>query len=80
MGHGRPCRATVVGGFLAGKDPAPLFELAASAEPLERRTAITAPLLYTRTGSADDLATGFAVAAVLATDPSRWCTTRSARS
>jgi hypothetical protein len=59
----------VVGGFLAGKDPAPLFELAASREPLERRTAITAPLLYTRTGSADDLATGFAVAAVLATDP-----------
>jgi 3-methyladenine DNA glycosylase AlkD len=58
----------VVGGFLAGKDPAPLFELAASPEPLERRTAITAPLLYTRDGSADDLATGFAVAALLATD------------
>ena len=37
----------VVGGFLAGQDPAPLFELAASSEPLERRTAITAPLLYT---------------------------------
>ena len=59
----------VVGGFLAGRDPAPLFELAASPEPLERRTAITAPLLYTRAESADDLATGFAVAAVLATDP-----------
>ena len=69
MGHGRPAAPRVVGGFLAGKDPAPLFELAASREPLERRTAITAPLLYTRTESADDLATGFAVAAVLATDP-----------
>ena len=59
----------VVGGYLAGKGPAPLFELAASSEPLERRTAITAPLLYTRAESADDLPTGFAVAARLATDP-----------
>jgi 3-methyladenine DNA glycosylase AlkD len=59
----------VVGGFLAGKDPAPLFELAASPGALERRTAITAPLLYTRAESAADLATGFAVAALLATDP-----------
>ncbi len=35
----------VVGGYLASRDLAPLHELAASAAPLRRRTAITAPLL-----------------------------------
>jgi 3-methyladenine DNA glycosylase AlkD len=58
----------VVGGWLAGRDPAPLHELANAAEPLRRRSAITAPLFFTRAGSAQDLANGFAVAAVLAAD------------
>lgn len=59
----------VVGGYLAGRPAAPLFELAASPAPLRRRTAITAPLYFVRAGSDEDLATGFAVAARLASDP-----------
>lgn len=59
----------VVGGYLAGRSSAPLHELAAAPEPLKRRTAITAPLLFVRAGSDVDLAEGFAVATRLADDP-----------
>jgi 3-methyladenine DNA glycosylase AlkD len=38
----------VVGGWLVDKPRDALFELAASADPLRRRTAMTAPLFYTR--------------------------------
>jgi 3-methyladenine DNA glycosylase AlkD len=59
----------VVGGHLAGRSKAPLFELAAAAEPLRRRTAITAPLYFVKAGSDEDVAAGFDVAARLADDP-----------
>lgn len=59
----------VVGGYLAGRSAAPLYDLAASRDPLRRRTAITAPLHFIRHGSDDDLAEGFSVAARLAADP-----------
>ena len=58
----------VVGGHLAGSALTPLHELAASAVPLERRTAITAPLYFVKSGSFADLAGGFDVAARLAGD------------
>lgn len=38
----------VVGVFLRNRSRAPLFGLAASTDPLRRRTAMTAPLAYTR--------------------------------
>lgn len=59
----------VVGGHLAGRSPAPLHELATAADPLRRRTAITAPLYFVHAGNDDDVATGFAIAAQLAADP-----------
>jgi hypothetical protein len=59
----------VVGGHLAGRDLAPLHDLAAAAAPLRRRTAITAPLFFVRDGGDADLAGGFAIAARLAHDP-----------
>ena len=60
----------VVGQYLAGRDKQPLHELAAAADPLRRRTAITAPLFYaTRNGPDDDLTASFAIAATLAGDP-----------
>ena len=58
----------VVGGHLAGRSLTPLLELAASEVPLERRTAITAPLYFVRSGSFADLAGGFDVATRLAAD------------
>ncbi|QBI18445.1 DNA alkylation repair protein [Egibacter rhizosphaerae] len=58
----------VVGGYLAGRSPTPLHDLAASPASLERRTAITAPLHFVRAGSDDDLAAGLAIAAQLAGD------------
>jgi 3-methyladenine DNA glycosylase AlkD len=58
----------VIGGYLTGRPPEPLYELAEAAEPLRRRTAITAPLYFVRAGADDDLETGFAVAAHLASD------------
>jgi 3-methyladenine DNA glycosylase AlkD len=60
---------SVVGGWLTGRDPAPLHDLAAAPDPLRRRTAITAPLWFVRYGGADDLAALFPVAAALAADP-----------
>lgn len=59
----------VVGGHLTGRSPEPLRQLAAEADPLRRRTAITAPLFFVRAGSDDDLAAGFAIAALLVADP-----------
>lgn len=59
----------VVGGYLAGRSLDPLHDLAGAAQPLARRTAITAPLYFVRAGSATDLAVGFALAGRLASDP-----------
>ena len=58
----------VVGGYLAGRSLAPLEQLAGGA-PLQRRTAITAPLYFIGNGSDEDMAGGFALAARLADDP-----------
>lgn len=59
----------VVGGYLAGRSLEPLFELAAAAEPLRRRSAITAPLFFVWAGGHADLAGGFDLAGRLAADP-----------
>ena len=59
----------VVGGHLAGADLKPLHDLTGSAAPLERRTAITAPLYFVKHGDDNDVAGGFDIAARLATDP-----------
>lgn len=59
----------VVGGYLAGRPIEPLRELAGAPDPLRRRTAITAPLFFVRSGSDEDLAAGFAIAGLLAADP-----------
>jgi 3-methyladenine DNA glycosylase AlkD len=59
----------VVGGFLVGRDLEPLHKLATAAEPLRRRTAITAPLLFVKAGGPADLAGGFDIASRLAADP-----------
>jgi 3-methyladenine DNA glycosylase AlkD len=58
----------VVGGYLAGRSLAPLHELAGG-QPLQRRTAITAPLYFIGRGSDEDLAEAFAIAGRLAHDP-----------
>jgi 3-methyladenine DNA glycosylase AlkD len=58
----------VVGGHLAGGPMDPLHALAASPDPLRRRTAMTAPLYFVAAGSDTDLAEGFALAALLAQD------------
>jgi len=59
----------VVGGYLTGRSKEPLDELAGSDEPLRRRTAITAPLYFVRSGTADDLADSYLIAGRLASDP-----------
>jgi len=59
----------VVGGYLAGRDLTPLYELAAAPTPLRRRSAITAPLYFVKSGGSADLAGGFDLAGRLATDP-----------
>ncbi len=59
----------VVGGHLAGRDPAPLHELAQASDPLRRRSATTATLQFVTAGNATDLAHGFAIAGHLAADP-----------
>ena len=58
----------VVGGHLAGRSTAPLHELAASPDPLRRRSAVTAPLFFVKAGSDDDVTAGFELAAALASD------------
>lgn len=59
----------VLGGYLTGRSPQPLLDLAEASDPLRRRTAVTAPLFFVRSGSEGDLATGFAIAELLAGDP-----------
>jgi 3-methyladenine DNA glycosylase AlkD len=59
----------VVGGYLAGRPLDPLHALAGAAEPLRRRTAITAPLFFVRNGDGADVAESFAIASRLADDP-----------
>ena len=59
----------VVGGHLAGRSLEPLRRLARDDDPLRRRTAMTAPLYFVKKGSDEDLAGGFAIAAMLVSDP-----------
>jgi hypothetical protein len=59
----------VVGGYLVGRDLGVLHRLAAAAEPLRRRTAITAPLSIVRSGSDEEVAECLDIAAALADDP-----------
>jgi hypothetical protein len=59
----------VVGGYLSGRDLTPLHELAASPDPLRRRTAVTAPLFLVRYGVDADLLPSLDVAARVCTDP-----------
>ena len=56
----------VVGGYLADKSRAPLYDLAGSADVWERRTAIVATYYFIRLA---DLGDTFALAAILADDP-----------
>lgn len=60
---------SVVGGHLLERSVAPLHDLAAAAEPLRRRTAITAPLAFVRWGDEAHFGEVFALAAMLAGDP-----------
>jgi 3-methyladenine DNA glycosylase AlkD len=60
---------SVVGGHLLDRTCEILHELAAAADPLRRRTAITAPLAFVRWGDDAHLAEVFPLAAVLAGDP-----------
>jgi 3-methyladenine DNA glycosylase AlkD len=57
-----------VGAAVAGGPYGLLHELAASVDPLRRRTAMTAPLWFARHGSPDDVEAGFALAEVLHAD------------
>lgn len=59
----------VVSGYLAGRSLDPLADLARSGESLRRRTAITAPLFFVKSGSDSDVASAFVIAAILTTDP-----------
>lgn len=59
----------VVGGHLRGRSRAPLFDLAASTDPLRRRTAMTAPLLYTRVAEPEGIADLLRLAELLLDDP-----------
>ena len=59
----------VLGGHLAGRSMAPLYDLAASPEPLRRRSAITAPLYFVITDDDEGTTAGFELAAHLAGDP-----------
>lgn len=58
----------VVGGALVGGPYDVLHDLAVADDPLRRRTAITAPLFFTRQRDDRDLAEGFALAATLHAD------------
>lgn len=59
----------VVGMYLRERSREPLFELAASADPLRRRTAMTAPLAYTRPAHPAGIADLLRLAELLAGDP-----------
>lgn len=58
----------VVGVFLKDRSRSPLFELAGSADPLRRRTAMTAPLAYTRPPHPEGIADLLRLAEMLADD------------
>lgn len=59
----------VVGGYVTQGPYDLLYELARADAPLRRRSAITAPLYFIRTGTEEDLKVGFGLAEQLATDP-----------
>ncbi|SKB04055.1 DNA alkylation repair protein [Aeromicrobium choanae] len=59
----------VVGQFLRDRSREPLFALAASPDPLRRRTAMTAPLAYTRPAHPEGIADLLRLAELLAADP-----------
>lgn len=59
----------VVGLFLRDRSREPLFELAASPDPLRRRTAMTAPLAYTRPAHEPGITDLLRLAELLAADP-----------
>ena len=58
----------VVGAALAGGPYDLLRELAGSADPVRRRTAMTAPLWFVKHGSDDDVEAGFGIAGLLHDD------------
>lgn len=58
----------VIGAYLADKPRDVLFELAASVDPLRRRTAMTAPLAYTRGRHPEGLADLYRLAGMLLAD------------
>lgn len=60
---------SVVGGHLLERSVAPLYDLAVAAEPLRRRTAITAPLAFVRWGDETHFGEVLALAGMLADDP-----------
>ena len=59
----------VVGSITAGGPYDVLHDLAASDDPLRRRSAITAPLWFAKYGDPADVAAGYGVAATLRDDP-----------
>ena len=59
----------VVGAATAGGPYSVLHELAASGDPLRRRSAVSAPLWFAKYGEADDVAAGYDVADKLRDDP-----------
>ena len=63
---------SVVGGYLADKSREPLYDLARSASPWQRRTAITATWTFVRKGDLDDT---FAIAELLVDDPEHFVQT-----
>ncbi len=58
----------VIGGWLRDRPRDVLFDLAASPDPLRRRTAMTAPLFYTRPAHPAGLADLYRIAALLLQD------------
>lgn len=62
----------VVGGYLFDKDRAPLYELARSANPMERRTAIVSTYFFIRQDQIDDT---FGIAEMLVHDPEHFVQT-----
>ncbi|WP_221413313.1 DNA alkylation repair protein [Marinoscillum sp. 108] len=62
----------VVGGYLFDKDRSPLYELARSANPMERRTAIVSTYFFIRQDQIDDT---FRIAEMLVHDPEHFVQT-----
>ncbi len=59
----------VIGATLTGGPYDLLHDLAASSDPLRRRTAMTAPLWFVKYGARTDVEAGIAIAEVLHADP-----------